>query len=189
MQRFLDFFETHPDCTIISSNTLVKGNGVFYPCYNGDQRAFDLEFNDYPIPNGVLMQTSATMFRNVFTQEDLDLINSYVGTEKEPATWGDSFRNIFALSKGKAHYESSLDSVYTWTESGTWSKLNAGQQEFYNLEQVYYLIDFFKNPEHKKQMRRSALYYLKNTEAKIDQLNETELKKLEKFKKGLENAE
>ena len=188
MQRFLDFLESHPDYTMASSNIIVKGNNVFHKVYNGDEKCITVTFYEYPVPKGILMQTSATMYRNVFTKEDLDLINSYKGKEEEPAIWGDTFRNIYALSKGKCHYENSIDSVYTWTESGTWSKLNEGQQEFYNLEQMYLLINFFKKPEHKKQMKLCAQYYLKRTDKKIHMLNEEELKKLEKFKKVLNNA-
>ena len=58
------------------------------------------------------------MFRNVFSSEELQKINSCVGTNKHLCIVGDTFRNVFALTKGTGYFEDSIDSVYNWTENG-----------------------------------------------------------------------
>ena len=188
LQRLIEFLERNETFTLASSACYIKTSNKLSPvlCKKCD---WNLKFGfEYPMPLGVLLQTSATIFRNVFTESDLIKINNYKNTKEEPAIWGDTFRNIFALSKGKGYFENSLDSVYNWVETGTWSKLNSGQQAFYNLEQMYYLINFFDELEYKQHMKKCALRYLKECHKKQTMLTEEEQTKLKEFQKGLINA-
>lgn len=188
LQRLIEFLERNETFTLASSACYIKTSNKLSPvlCEKCD---WNLKFGfEYPMPLGVLLQTSATIFRNVFTESDLIKINNYKNTKEEPAIWGDTFRNIFALSKGKGYFENSLDSVYNWVETGTWSKLNSGQQAFYNLEQMYYLINFFDELEYKQHMKKCALRYLKECHKKQIMLTKEEQVKLKEFQKGLMNA-
>jgi glycosyltransferase involved in cell wall biosynthesis len=188
LQRSLDFFELHPDFTLVSSNLFIKSSNKLRPSYRGSESSIKFGFSDYPFPLNILFQTSSTMFRNVFTTEDLDHINSYLGTEKQYCILGDTFRNVFALSKGKGYFENSFDSVYNWTETGTWSKLNKGQQEFYNLQYFYNSINFFDNPEYQKQMEVVSKRFFKQLMPYVKMLNEKERKEFYEIKEGLFNA-
>ena len=188
LQRLIEFLERNETFTLASSACYIKTSNKLSPglCKKCD---WNLKFGfEYPMTLGVLLQTSATIFRNVFTESDLIKINNYKNTKEEPAIWGDTFRNIFALSKGKGYFENSLDSVYNWVETGTWSKLNSGQQAFYNLEQMYYLINFFDELEYKQYMKKCALRYLKECHKKQIMLTKEEQAKLKEFQKGLMNA-
>lgn len=185
MQRALDYFENHPDCTLFASNIIVKASNKLSIAYSGNESYIDFEFKDYPLPLNILMQTSSAMYRNVFTKEDLDHINSYVKTPKEHCILGDTFRNVFALSKGKGHYENSIDSVYNWTENGVWSRLNVAQQDFYNLQYFYDSIDFFKNKLLSEHMKHVAIIYLEKTKKNKNMLNKDELKEFSEIERNL----
>lgn len=185
LQRSVDFFELHPEYTLVSSNLFIKYSNKLTTAYSGTSSNIKFGFYDYPYPIGILFQTSSTMFRNVFTKEDLEHINSYVGTDKQHCILGDTFRNVFALSKGKGYFENSLDSVYNWTETGTWSKLNEGQQEFYNLQYFYDSINFFDDPKQKEHMKRISETYIPKLESKVDLLNEKEAIEFREIQKGL----
>lgn len=189
MQRSLDFFEKHPDYTLCSANVIVRASNKLSLSYQGAESSIKIEFKDYPYPLGILLQTSSTMFRNVFTDEDLKHINSYVGTQKEYCILGDTFRNIFALSKGKGYYENSIDSVYNWTETGVWSSLNIGQQHFYNLQYFYGSIDFFKDETFSKHIKEIAKRLLKDTKINAHLLNKEELAEFNDIEKGLQSNE
>lgn len=185
LERSINYFENHPECTIVSSNLLIKSSNKLTPSYCGEKDNFTFDFFDYPIPLSILMQTSSTMYRNVFNEENLAHINSYVNTDKKHCVLGDTFRNAFALSYGNGYYENSVDSVYNLTENGAWSKLNAGQQEFYNLQYFYDSIEFFKEERFKIKMKEVAKFYLKNTQKHVKMLNKNELDEFEAIKKGL----
>lgn len=185
MQRALDYFENHSDCTLFASNIIVKASNKLTTAYLGEKAFIDFEFKDYPLPLNILMQTSSAMYRNVFTKEDLDHINSYVQTPKEYCILGDTFRNVFALSKGKGHYENSIDSVYNWTENGVWSRLNIAQQDFYNLQYFYGSIEFFKEKSLSEHMKKIAIIYLEKTKKNIHLLNKKELVEFNEIEKGL----
>lgn len=188
LQRTIDYFELHPECTLIASNLYVKSSNKLTVAYGGDENKISFNFTDYPQPLGILMQTSSAAYRNVFTEEDLKHINSYIGTDKQFCILGDTFRNVFALSKGYGYYENSIDSVYNWTETGAWSKYNQAQQDFYNLEYFYYSIDFFKEPEYKDHLRYVSNFYLNLVEKNAGMLNPKEYNEYIKIKKGLQNA-
>ena len=185
LQRSVDFFEMHPDYTLCATNLFIKNSNNLMPAYEGNEASIKFEFKDYPLPLNILMQTSSAMYRNVFTEEDLEHINSYIGTDKEYCILGDTFRNVFALSKGKGYYENSIDSVYNWTESGVWSGLNVGQQEFYNLQYFYGSIDFFKEPEKQAHMREIAKFYYQKTKKYQEMLNPKELAEFIDIERGL----
>ena len=185
LERGITYFENHPECTLFSSNLFIKFSNELNAAYNGNQKSINFNFFDYPMPLGILMQTSATMYRNVFNNENLAHINSYIGTNKQHCILGDTFRNVFALSHGCGRYENSVDSVYTWTENGTWSKLNEGQQEFYNLQYFYDSIDFFDDLAHKNKIKQAAEFYCKKTQEKVEMLNEKELNEFNSIKRGL----
>ena len=185
MQRSLDFFETHEDYTLCATNILIKNSNNLTPAYRGCEPHIKFEFKDYPHPLGILMQTSSAMYRNVFTKEDLAHINSYVGTDKEYCILGDTFRNVFALSKGKGYYENSIDSVYNWTETGVWSRLNIGQQEFYNLQYFYNSIDFFKEPTKQAHIKKIAQFYYQKTKKYEKMLNPKEAAEFIDIERGL----
>ena len=185
LERGITYFENHPECTIFSSNLIVKSQNKLEVAYKGNQDSINFSFFDYPVPLGILMQTSATMYRNIFNEKILAHINSYMGTEKQHCILGDTFRNVLALSQGCGRYENSVDSVYNWTENGTWSKLNAGQQEFYNLQYFYDSIDFFDDVSLKNKIKEVAKFYFNNTEKLSDMLNKKELEELNTIKKGL----
>lgn len=187
MQRSLDFFETHPDYTLCATNIIIKASNKLTTAYQGNEAFIDFEFKDYPLPLNILMQTSSAMYRNVFTKDDLNHINSYIGTTKEYCILGDTFRNVFALSKGKGHYENSIDSVYNWTESGVWSRLNIAQQDFYNLQYFYGSIDFFMDESLANHMKEVAQIYLEKTRKNIYLLNKKELIEFNEIEKGLQS--
>lgn len=189
MQRSLDFLEKHPDYTLYSANVIVKASNKLSLCYQGTESNIKFEFKDYLKSFNILLQTSSTMFRNVFTDEDLKHINSYVGTKKQYCILGDTFRNIFALSKGNGYYENSIDSVYSWTETGVWSSLNIGQQHFYNLQYFYGSIDFFKDKSYSNHIKEIAKSLLKHTKNNAHLLNETELAEFYDIEKGLQSNE
>lgn len=188
MQRSLDFFETHKDYTLCATNILIKNSNCLTPAYKGCEPHIKFEFKDYPYPLGILMQTSSAMYRNVFTEKDLKHINSYIGTEKEYCILGDTFRNVFALSKGKGYYENSIDSVYNWTETGVWSRLNMGQQDFYNLQYFYSSINFFEEQDKRNHMRDIADIFYNKTKQNQNMLNSKELEEFFEIEKGLKNV-
>lgn len=186
LQRIIEFMEIHPEVTLYASNLYIKHGSKLSPASNRKENFF-FNFYEYPHPLGILMQTSSAVYRNVFTQEDLDHINSYRDTEKFYCICGDTFRNIFALSKGLGYYDASIDSVYNWTETGTWSKYNIGQQNFYDLQYFYNSIDFFKEKEKQNHMKDIAHYYLKAVTPYKDLLNENEYQEYITIKQNLEN--
>jgi glycosyltransferase involved in cell wall biosynthesis len=185
LQRSVDYFELHSDCTLVTSNLFVKQSANLILSYTGNRKFFDFEFKDYPYPLGILMQTSATMFRNVFTKIDLDKLLSYVGTPKDYYVLGDTFRNLFALSKGYGHYESSVDSVYSWTGTGVWSKLDSAHQNFLEIKDFYGRIEFFENKEQKKHLKDMAQFYIKRLLPELNKLTKEEINEFNKIKNAL----
>ena len=119
---------------------------------------------------------------NIFYNESFSALRAGYETT---INLGDTFRNVFALSHGCGRYENSIDSVYTWTENGTWSKLNEGQQEFYNLQYFYDSIDFFDDSSHKNKIKQVAEFYCKKTREKVEMLNKKELSEFNSIKGGL----
>ena len=189
IERFINYFELHPECTLVSSNVLVKKSHVLSPVYIGKQRKVTFDLKSYLGELNILLQTSATMFRNVFSSEELQKINSCVGTNKHLCIVGDTFRNVFALTKGTGYFEDSIDSVYNWTENGYWSKKNLAQQNLENTEYFYESIDFFEDKDVKNLIKEAAKKNWRLTEENQRLLTNTENEILSNIKVKLDSME
>ena len=176
LERALTYMELHDECSLYSSNIYIRHYSELISGYRGQLPNFRINFCDYPLNNVPLLQTSATIFRNSFTKHDLEHINSFVNTDKHFCIVGDTFRNLFALTKGYCFYENSIDSVYNWTDKGVWSSLNSAQEAFYNLQYYYGAIEFFEEDFQKKHMKNCVLHNLEILEklSAIDMLKENE---------------
>jgi glycosyltransferase involved in cell wall biosynthesis len=168
MQKAVDFLESHPDFTLFGSNTLIKENNVLSPMHSFANMNFD--FDD---ENVIGVHTSAAFFRNAFDKTDLKHITQYFGTPFAQSFRADSFRNFYALSKGRGHYESSIDSVYNITNTGIWTQLDKNHQNLLNLRFYYTMIDYFNQPQHGKFMKM-VRYYCDLLLSNIEQLSEEE---------------
>ena len=129
------------------------------------------------------------MFRNVFSSEELQKINSCVGTNKHLCIVGDTFRNVFALTKGTGYFEDSIDSVYNWTENGYWTKKNLAQQNLENTEYFYESIDFFEDKDVKNLIKAAAKKNWRLTEENQRLLSKTENAILSNIKEKLDSME
>lgn len=149
-QRAIDFLASHTDYTQYVNNTIIK-QGKSEKLYFNFQTK-DCGFDD--VHNLVFGHTSSTVFRNNFTQKNLAEIEIYVNTEYERAFEGDTFRNYFAWSFGKGHYENIVAGVYNYNQAGIWSKLSSAEQQLLTLKSNLIFFKYFQ---------KGKEFFLKNT--------------------------
>jgi glycosyltransferase involved in cell wall biosynthesis len=138
----LDFLENNNDYTIYANNTIIKNNNNKHAMFsnNFDIVTYDLSEND----NFKFTHTSSTIFRSIaFNKQTLSKLNSKIGTPKERAYEGDTFRNIISLTYGKGCiFESLFAGVYRITEKGIWSSLTSYEKKIIHILFIVELYEF-----------------------------------------------
>lgn len=154
-QRAIDFLRHNKKYTVYVNNTIMKKDGrdyLFFP---------NIEKKDYTLNDSgdiLFGHTSSTIFRNKFNEKNLDKIAQYIGTEYEKAFRGDTFRNLFALTFGKGHFENKNAGVYNFTYEGIWSKLSSKEMNLLNLKAFIAFFMYFNKG--KKFLLNKISYWL-----------------------------
>lgn len=187
LQRTIEFLDIHPEVSMYASNLFIKKGSELTAANRIKRKNFYFNFTDVPLLIKTLLQTTSVVYRNLFTENDLQRINSFAEKGMYHCVAGDTFRNMFALSKGLGYYDTSIDSVYNWTETGAWSKYNIGQQAFYDTQYFYDSISFFEEKKHKDHLKNIAKLCLQNTIRYCSMLETQELEELKKIEKDLSN--
>lgn len=101
--------------------------------------------NEYDIkqsPFCPYTHTSATFYRNLYKQQDIEQFKEFIGTDYEKAVEGDTFRNFWHLNKGKGHYLNIVKSVYEVDGNGIYTSLKEVEKDVLNL-QIYFFCQLF----------------------------------------------
>lgn len=143
VQRALDFLESHPDFTIYTANSLMRGQGVERP-YVAFDRVLDSDFDAYLSDRAAIGQTAGAIYRNVvFSQGLPEKLTGALRPDQEGTFRGDAFRNLIHLHEGRAHYEPECDAVYRLTDEGLWQgvselkRLLGNVLLFLNMDEYY----------------------------------------------------
>jgi glycosyltransferase involved in cell wall biosynthesis len=156
MQYAIEFLETHPNFTLYATNVYLDDGIKKKPMFGEKTRDYDFYSNDI----SYIAHTSGTFFRNVFTEKEIDELKKYVGTEFENCFLGDSFRNLYHLKRGKAHYDNRITSIYNFSSLGVYSSLSSLKRSVENLKFFYMMFFYFKQ-ERKEMFLSICWHFLK----------------------------
>ncbi len=139
--KAVHFLEEHEDYSSYGSNFYVEADGeerVAAVQADGDRTATN-------VLEVTFLQTSASVFRNYFSQEILDDINKRIDGRRVHPFQADTFRNHLSIHFGKQYFENSLDSVYdVGSGNGIWSRMTPFERSVLNVNIYYEIYDFLR---------------------------------------------
>ncbi len=142
VSKAVHFLEEHPDYSSYGSNFYVEADGegrVVAVDIAGDNSASNvLEMR--------FLQTSASVFRNVFDEKILNKMKELAGNRRSHPFQADTFRNHLSIEFGKQYYEDSLDAVYYIGKgNGIWSGMTPIERAVINTNIYYELYVFLSS--------------------------------------------
>lgn len=143
-QEAVTYLEEHRDYTCYATNILLKSRTGERPWINFKGKELDLDYETGKSGRNIFVQTSGSIFRNVF--RDLQVAKMVQGVTALPfakSFYADGFRQNLALSLGKMHFKNEMQSVYNFSGDGEYSKLSDAGKEFENILMFYSFAYFF----------------------------------------------
>lgn len=149
-KKFADaiaFLEAHKDFSAYSTNVeIVQSNGKSNKFYDGDKQCVDFDFSDFKNGKGIFVQTSGSIFRNLYFKDGID--ERYLWAMKQPYARlfsADGFMNPWHLKGGKFRFVNRIESVYNYNDNGEWASLPQCKQYLLNAELNLGFSDFFSD--------------------------------------------
>ena len=138
------FLDNNKSYSVYMSNVIVEYQDHREKMYTGLESSVDFDFYDYFNGEGIFIQTSGCIFRNIyfFDHVDNDFLSATESEFKE-CFRADGFRLPWHLKKGKTHFVNHIESCYVYNENGIWSSLKKIDQMLFNTEMFCALSVFF----------------------------------------------
>lgn len=179
IERGVKFLKSHPDYVMYASNYFFEyQNGVRYPHYPQDMPSFSLE-KGQASEDPLAWASVSVMYRNFWTEELLNEMDSMAGDRRGHFSDADAFANFYAMHIGRSYFDNFLSAVYVQGEgisSGNSSKIDIG------IEGTYTYLNLLRFEErflHSNSMRgilleRSVMAYISLVDGVAENLKKLE---------------
>lgn len=140
VENALNFLNKNQDIFLYFENTLIE---------NGNEKSnyLDAESGITSLDDQITLfgHTSCSFFRNIFSKSIITFLESKVGSIHEDLYEGDTFRNVFHMSKSNAYFKNNISSIYRFHKKGIWSKKSAYERDKSNFLAFTEYAKIFKN--------------------------------------------
>ena len=165
-KKFADavaFLESHSDFSAYIANIeIAYSDKDAKKIYEGKAQVLDFDFESYKRGKGIFMQTSGSIFRNIYFYDGID--ERYLWAMKQPygeLFGADGFRNPWHLKGGKFRFVNHIESVWNYNYKGEWSSLPQCVQFLLSAELNLAFSDFFPKSDEQFFLREAKnMFYL-----------------------------
>lgn len=159
LEEAVKFLDQHVDYSMYMTNVVVRSGGEEFPIYSGQEVSFDFDYEYRKYGRGIFIQTSGTVYRNIYFREGVSSTYDKVFTCYNPEAFrADGFRYEWYLRGGKAHFENRFESVYNLSESGLWAGRTEVEQQVFSIGAYVSYAQFFDKEREFYLMTARRLY-------------------------------
>ena len=152
---FANYFVLTPDSSL-DEKTLLRFD-LQHP------KHLDFDWEDYKKGKGIWVQTTGSIFRNVYFQNDVpQRLLDFAKRKDGRAFEGDGFRVPWHVKAGRVYFVNRKESVYNYDKKGLWSKLTEIQQTESGIRGGFAFAEFFGE--------KDADYFYKGAQSAFENL-------------------